>query len=1042
MRFLRFETKVRPAQCAAAVGIWLAMLMSPVAQALEVGNLQVQSRLNEPLRAQMRVEGTGPAGQRGLDVRVADQATYEQLGLVRGSAVENLQFDLTPDADGDGIRVDVRGSRAVREPYVVLLLDVRAPTGRALREFTVLLDPGPLRADAQTAGPAEDIPAPQQGAVPAPEVATSVTQARLPAPEQPGAPRVASSSSAAAFGNDPVVSPQDFRNARATDRPDSAVSGGDAFDGDGSRYGPVRRGESLSSIAQPIANASGVPVAQVIWSLYAENPQNFVNGDINNLKVGAVFDVPPAQAMVQVSLSEARRNIRDAVGGRADARPQLTREPVDPPGDAAQAAAPGRVTPAGSSAAGVASDAVREASPSESASAAPARTQAPPSERLESTIAGFDNADLDEDAGVLPEGQFGESAASDGAASEPEQVADDVAAPAAGAPGGAAPVADSGADDAAATGTSSPTGGLALLNRYWLVVVVAIALLLLLFVLLLARAQRRKALALRRAEQEAMSQPRPDLVSLARGEPIPEPTARPMAAAAAAAGIAAASDDDDAVERVSFDDAPLSDGSDASETATEMLTAVDESMLDMPADETTVAPDDEDAAFAALLAGEADLAAPGDDADEHANATLDTFDVDFGEDPGATADDSPAQGSSPAAGASSPSMFETASFPLVDDDSLKAPAVSSDDPVAEAEFQLAYGLYDEAEQTLKAVLEREPDRLDAQEKLAEVYFAAGRESEFEALAMGLKREQSDTQQFRNVEKLAQQFIPHSALFDGDSAESSTPGVAEDTAPASASDDGNSIDFALDDVDPVDAAPPPSAEAPRRDGDPSATVEFSLDDVAATGVTTASVEEDLSARHDAAADMAEADATEMLDDESKSVSADNDSFALDDFALDDDNLELTDLDDSSAESADAELDFSDLEDSLGDDALNLDEMVEEDGPLAAGEDSSDADLALDDFQLAAIDDTGEAAQEMPTADAAEAAPVSGPDDDLSFDAFDDGMAADGDMNSKLDLARGYVDMGEIDMARSLLDEVATRGSADQQVEARAMLDALS
>lgn len=1036
MRFLRFETTVRPARCAAVVGIWLAMLMPLGAQALEVGNLQVQSRLNEPLRAQMRVDGVGPAGQRGLDVRVADQATYEQLGLVRGSAVENLQFDLTPDADSEGVRVEVRGSRAVREPYVVLLLDVRAPTGRALREFTVLLDPGPLSADAQTAGAVEDIPAPQQGSVPAPEVVTSGTQARLPAPDQPAAPRATpptAPSSTAAAGNAPVISPQDYRYATTAERPESTVSA------DESRYGPVRRGESLSSIAQAISSASGVPVAQVMWNLYADNRQNFVNGDINNLKVGAVFDVPTAQAMGQISVAEARRNIRDAIGGTPTERP-FGREPVDPPQDLAQAATENDAARTDSSAARVPADPARTAPARTTDTVATEPTPGRSSAPLESTIAGFDDGGMDDDAGVLPEGQFGGSADSDTTASGPQQAGPDAepgAAAAADKPAGA----DVGAGETAAPGSGPVAGGLALLSRYALYIVIAVALLVLLIVLL-ARTRRRQAEALQRAEQEAMSQPRPDLVSLARGEPIPEPTARPMATAAtaAAAGVAAASADDDAVERVSFDDAPLSDGSDTTDAATEILPAVDESMLDMPADDRSVAPDDEDAAFAALLAGEADLAEPGDDSDDLANATLDTFDVDFGEDP--AAHDSAGQDTSPAADTAAPSMFQTASFPLVEDDSGKSPAVSSEDPVAEAEFQLAYGLYDEAEQTLKAVLEREPDRLDAQEKLAEVYFAAGRESEFEALALGLKREQSDTQQFRNVEKLAQQFIPHSTLFDEDSAAESTPDTAADTAPAT-TDDGNSIDFALDDVDPDEAPPAPVAAAePRRDDDPAATVEFSLDDVVASGVTTAAVEEDDSATRDAAADVAEADASDLLDDQSIGASTDDGSFALDDFALDDENLELADLGDSSAESSDSELDFSDLEESLGDDALTLDEMVEEAAPPVPAGEGANADFALDDFELGADDDAADDAQQIPAADPAKATPESGSTDDLSFDAFDDGMAADGDMNSKLDLARGYVDMGEIDMARSLLDEVATRGSADQQVEARAMLDALS
>ena len=70
------------------------------------------------------------------------------------------------------------------------------------------------------------------------------------------------------------------------------------------------------------------------------------------------------------------------------------------------------------------------------------------------------------------------------------------------------------------------------------------------------------------------------------------------------------------------------------------------------------------------------------------------------------------------------------------------------------------------------------------------------------------------------------------------------------------------------------------------------------------------------------------------------------------------------------------------------------------------------------------------------------------DELSFDAVpaveltgneDFDFLADSDETAtKLDLARAYIDMGDAEGARDILDEVLKEGSADQQQEARELM----
>ena len=69
-------------------------------------------------------------------------------------------------------------------------------------------------------------------------------------------------------------------------------------------------------------------------------------------------------------------------------------------------------------------------------------------------------------------------------------------------------------------------------------------------------------------------------------------------------------------------------------------------------------------------------------------------------------------------------------------------------------------------------------------------------------------------------------------------------------------------------------------------------------------------------------------------------------------------------------------------------------------------------------------------------------------DLDFDSLlaDDGDAepeADaGSTDSRLDLARAYIDMGDADGARTLLDEVVAGGDDAQKAEAQELLKLIS
>lgn len=271
----------------------------------------------------------------------------------------------------------------------------------------------------------------------------------------------------------------------------------------------------------------------------------------------------------------------------------------------------------------------------------------------------------------------------------------------------------------------------------------------------------------------------------------------------------------------------------------------------------------------------------------------------------------------------------------------ETPDVSSQDPLAEAEFHLAYGLHDEAEAQLLKASKREPERTDLKVKLAETYFATGKAREFVGLTQELKLGLSDS----DWEKLA--------------------AMGRDLAPS----DPN---FQPSKARPAEPAPPP-AMAP-------STVPEAAPDLVDQGLDFRLEELELPT---AAADTKDADAGRKPDSNLL-------EFDLGEF----------DLGTPEPESRPAAVQ------PFNPDNFDLDTVRQsERGPLP--------DLALDDLEPLAID-------------------LSGSDDVGNGD----------DAGTKLDLARAYLEMGDMEMARSLLDEVATQGTEAQKRDAAVLRERLS
>ena len=265
------------------------------ASALGLGRLQVQSALGEALRAEIDVTSISPEEQGNLRLRVASPEAYRAAGVDYNAVLPGTQVELRRRPDGRPF-LKITSDRGVQEPFIDVILELNWPTGRLVREYTMLFDP-PTTARAAPPAPVTAAVAPAN-APSAQAMPVSPGAAAAPAADRmraAPAPRVAERRQAPVR---PVAEPAPASEPKP---PRVAAAGADAY--------RVKAGDSLSRIASR-TQRSGVSLDQMLVSLYRGNPQAFIDNNMNRLKSGVVLAVPAADAVKSVTVAEARQVIQ------------------------------------------------------------------------------------------------------------------------------------------------------------------------------------------------------------------------------------------------------------------------------------------------------------------------------------------------------------------------------------------------------------------------------------------------------------------------------------------------------------------------------------------------------------------------------------------------------------------------------------------------------------------------------------------------------------------------------------------------------------
>lgn len=250
-----------------AVAAASALMSSNMALALGVGNINLRSALNQPLDAEIELLQVRDLTTNEILPTLASPDEFGRAGIERAYFLTDLTF--TPEVRSDGRAViRVTSSRPVKEPFLNFLMEVRWPSGRVLREFTLLLDP-PLYQPGPVA--ASTPPASQQSIArqaPAP--------AQQPAPARPQPPAATPRSQAAAPAS-PAVESGQLRTSRS---------------------------DTLWEIALE-NRPQGASVHQTMLAIQDLNPQAFLNGNINTMLADQTLTMPDASQARSRSQADA-----------------------------------------------------------------------------------------------------------------------------------------------------------------------------------------------------------------------------------------------------------------------------------------------------------------------------------------------------------------------------------------------------------------------------------------------------------------------------------------------------------------------------------------------------------------------------------------------------------------------------------------------------------------------------------------------------------------------------------------------------------------
>ena len=293
----------------------LAMSLPGAARSLGLGDIRVDSSLNEPLSAQIDIVGATRDELAALTAKVANRDVFLHYAADRPSFLASATFKVGLDGAGRPV-LNVRSSEPFTDPVVSLLVDLRWGNGELIREYPLLLDP-PGFASPKPAAPAAtstDEPSAPRVADAAGADLPAVTQ-ETPARAKPAKPAVET------VPVDPTAETAHAGRTADDSAPNPAASGDQ---GAATRHTVAPR-ETLRAIVRHAGASTETRAQRMMIAVFRANPHAF-EGNINVMHVGAVLSIPSEDAVTAIDSADAKREVRaQMTAWRLNGRPASSR---------------------------------------------------------------------------------------------------------------------------------------------------------------------------------------------------------------------------------------------------------------------------------------------------------------------------------------------------------------------------------------------------------------------------------------------------------------------------------------------------------------------------------------------------------------------------------------------------------------------------------------------------------------------------------------------------------------------------------------------
>ncbi len=260
---------------------------------LGLGEIEVNSALNQRLNAEIELLSAEPEDTENIIVKLASRKEFSRAGLDRPYLLNDLRFK-SEIIDGVA-HIKVSSGSPIREPFINFLIEIDWPNGHLLREYTVLLDPPVFMTQAAKTTSVQSTD--NSDFRPTTSASTNISPVVV-APAVTSSPRPTAAKAAAPVSSEPTFIPAPVVQQQTPTKQSVASY-------------RVKSGDTAWSIADAMRPNQNISVPQMLMAMLRANPESFINGNINGLKRGYIIRTPDAAQIAAISHEDARAMVRE-----------------------------------------------------------------------------------------------------------------------------------------------------------------------------------------------------------------------------------------------------------------------------------------------------------------------------------------------------------------------------------------------------------------------------------------------------------------------------------------------------------------------------------------------------------------------------------------------------------------------------------------------------------------------------------------------------------------------------------------------------------